>query len=36
MGILFSDMTISAVPEPASLGVCALAGLGLLARRRRD
>lgn len=35
MGILFSDMTISAVPEPTSLGVCVLAGLGLLARRRR-
>jgi hypothetical protein len=35
MGILFNNMTISAVPEPTSLGMCALAGLGLLARRRR-
>ena len=35
LGILFEDMTISAVPEPTSLGVCALVSLGALARRRR-
>jgi len=35
MGILFSDMTISAVPEPTSLAIGALVSLGALARRRR-
>ena len=35
LGILFSDMTISAVPEPTSLAMCGIAGVTLLARRRR-
>lgn len=35
LGILFSDMTISVVPEPTSMGVIGLAAVAVLRRRRR-
>jgi hypothetical protein len=35
MGILYSEMTISAVPEPTGLLACSLVALGATARRRR-
>jgi hypothetical protein len=35
LSIAYTDYTFTAVPEPAGLGVLALGGLGLLARRRK-
>ena len=33
--VYFDDLNLTAVPEPASLGIVAVAGVGLLARSRR-